>query len=85
MGNGIRLIPNSIWLPAGWVARNAAGFIIPELEGPSAATVKNILEDIFMSLGVIASFEEASAEGILCSYTATSKGIASCKEMSPDR
>jgi hypothetical protein len=73
MGCGIALDDKSCWLPAAWVGRTAADYIIPELQGPRAASVKQRLEDIYLYAGSLAFFEDASADEIRTLYEASAK------------
>ena len=64
MGIGLALCKRSCWLPAGWVGRNAADYIIRELAADAPASIRTRLA-YMQDLGAIARFEDATTEEVM--------------------
>ena len=79
MGTGFALRPDSCWLPAGWVGRTAADYIVPQLSGHLAAAVRERVEHIHLYPGAIASFEDASPDEVRVLYEAAIRGRAAAE------
>ena len=85
IGVGIALSEGSCWMPAAWVGRAAADYIIPQLEGDAAQAAKARLDRMYLypDAEATAFFGDAGPKEVQALVAAAERGLARARAQGP--